>query len=88
MGKYRGERKDLIKLKMRGKSKIHELFINKQRNLEENEKIKKKFMEFINEGKENNKNPDSNGNKKKLLEKKLKMHKNLIINHLIINNIF
>ena len=71
MGKYRGARKDLIKLKMDGKSKMHELFINKQRNLEENEKIKKKFMEFINEGKEDNKNPDSNGNKKSIVRKKI-----------------
>ena len=71
MGKYRGARKDLVKLKMGGKSKMHELFINKPRNLEENEKIKKKFMEFINEGKEDNKNPDVNGNKKSIVRKKI-----------------
>ena len=50
---------------------MHEIFINKPRNLEENEKIKKKFMEFINEGKEDNKNPDSNGNKKSIVRKKI-----------------
>ena len=71
MGKYRGARKDLVKLKMGGKSKMHELFINKPRNLEENDKIKKKFMEFINEGKEDNKNPDINGNKKSIVRKKI-----------------
>ena len=41
MGKYRGTRKDLDKLKMAGKSKLHELFVNKPRNVEENEIIKK-----------------------------------------------
>ena len=71
MGKYRGARKDLVKLKMGGKSKMHELFVNKPRNMEENEKIKKKFMEFINEGKEDNKNPDSNKNKKSIVRKKI-----------------
>ena len=55
MSKYRGARKDMVKLKMGGKSKVHELFVNKPRNLEENEKIKKKFMEFIKEGKEKKK---------------------------------
>ena len=38
MGKFKGDRKELIKLKMGGKSKMHELFINKPRNIEENEK--------------------------------------------------
>ena len=72
MSKYRGARKDLVKLKMGGKSKVHELFVNKPRNLEENEKIKKKFMEFIKEGKEDNKNPDANNpNKKSTARKKI-----------------
>ena len=76
MGKYRGARKDLVKLKMGGKSKMHELFVNKPRNMEENEKIKKKFMEFINEGKEDNKNPDSNKNKKSIVRKKIEEEQN------------
>ena len=71
MSKYRGARKDMVKLKMGGKSKVHELFVNKPRNLEENEKIKKKFMEFIKEGKEDNKNPDINANKKSVVRKKI-----------------
>ena len=71
MGKYRGARKDLVKLKMGGKSKVHELFVNKPRNLEENEKIKQKFMEFIKEGKENKKYPEINGNKKSTARKKI-----------------
>ena len=71
MGKYRGARKDLVKLKMGGKSKVHELFINKPRNMEENEKIKQKFMEFIKEGKENKKMTDINGNKKSIARKKI-----------------
>ena len=71
MSKYRCARKDMVKLKMGGKSKVHELFINKPRNLEENEKIKKKFMEFIKEGKEDNKNPDINANKKSIVRKKI-----------------
>ena len=74
MSKYRGARKDMVKLKMGGKSKLHELFVNKPRNLEENEKIKKKFMEFIKEGKEgkeDNKNPDVNANKKSVVRKKI-----------------
>ena len=69
MGKYRGARKDLVKLKMGGKSKMHELFINKPRNIEENEKIKQKFMEFIKQGKEINKNQDLN--KKSIVRKKI-----------------
>ena len=44
MSKYRGARKDLVKLKMGGKSKMHELFVNKPRNLEENEKINQIFI--------------------------------------------
>ena len=71
MGKYRGARKDLVKLKMGGKSKVHELFVNKPRNVEENEIIKQKFMEFIKTGKENNKIQDSNGNKKSIVRKKI-----------------
>ena len=71
MGKYRGARKELVKLKMGGKSKVHELFVNKPRNLEENEKIKQKFMEFIKEGKENNKNTDLSGSKKSITRKKI-----------------
>ena len=76
MSKYRGARKDLIKLKMGGKSKVHELFINKPRNLEENEKIKQKFIEFIKEGKENNKNPDMKGTKKSIARKKIEEAQN------------
>ena len=71
MSKYRGARKDLVKLKMGGKSKMHELFVNKPRNLEENEKIKQKFMDYIKEGKEDNKNPDINANKKSVARKKI-----------------
>ena len=71
MGKYRGARKELVKLKMGGKSKVHELFVNKPRNLEENEKIKQKFMEFIKEGKENNKITDLSGSKKSITRKKI-----------------
>ena len=71
MGKYRGARKEMVKLKMGGKSRVHELFINKPRNVEENEKIKQKFMEFIKEGKENKKYPDVNGNKKSIARKKI-----------------
>ena len=71
MSKYRCARKDMVRLKMGGKSKVHELFVNKPRNLEENEKIKKKFMEFIKEGKEDNKNPDINANKKSVVRKKI-----------------
>ena len=71
LGKYRGARKDMVKLKMGGKSKVHELFVNKPRNIEENEKIKQKFMEFIKEGKENKKYPDANGTKKSIARKKI-----------------
>jgi hypothetical protein len=71
LGKYRGARKDMVKLKMGGKSKVHELFVNKPRNIEENEKIKQKFMEFIKEGKENKKYPDVNGTKKSIARKKI-----------------
>ena len=71
MGKFRGARKDLIKLKMGGKSKMHELFSDKPRNLEENEKLRQKFMDFIQNGKENNKNADSNGLKKSIVRKKI-----------------
>ena len=71
MGKYRGARKDLIKLKMGGKSKVHELFVNKPKNLEENEKIKQKFLEFIKEGKDNKKYSEMNGNKKSIARKKI-----------------
>ena len=76
MSKFRGTRKELVKLKMGGKSKVHELFINKPRNLEENEKIKQKFMEFIKEGKDNKKNQDINGNKKSTARKKIEDAKN------------
>jgi hypothetical protein len=50
---------------------MHELFVNKPRNLEENEKIKQKFMDYIKEGKEDNKNPDINANKKSVVIKKI-----------------
>ena len=76
MSKYRGARKELVKLKMGGKSKVHELFINKPRNLEENEKIKQKFMEFIKDGKDNKKNQDISGNKKSTARKKIEDAKN------------
>ena len=48
--------KELVKLKMGGKSKMHELLISKPRNKEENEKLKQKFIDFIQTGKEDNKN--------------------------------
>ena len=76
MSKFRGTRKELVKLKMGGKSKVHELFINKPRNLEENEKIKQKFMEFIKDGKDNKKNQDISGNKKSTARKKIEDAKN------------
>jgi len=71
MGKFRDARKDLIKLKMGGKSKMHELFSDKPRNLEENEKLRQKFMDFIQSGKENNKNCDTNTLKKSVVRKKI-----------------
>ena len=71
MGKFRGARKELVKLKMGGKSKMHELFINKPRNTEENEKLRQKFMDFIQTGKEDNKNYDANSLKKSIVRKKI-----------------
>ena len=71
MAKYKGARKELVKLKMGGKSKMHELFTNKPRNAEENEKLRQKFMDFIKNGKENNKNPDANSLKKSIARKKI-----------------
>ena len=71
MAKYRGARKELVKLKMGGKSKMHELFTSKPRNVEENEKLRQKFMDFIQNGKENNKNPDANSLKKSIVRKKI-----------------
>jgi len=71
MGKFRGARKDLIKLKMGGKSKMHELFSDKPRNMEENEKLRQKFMDFIQAGKDNNINPNSNPLKKSIVRKKI-----------------
>ena len=71
MGKFRDIRKDLIKLKMGGKSKMHELFSDKPRNLEENEKLRQKFIDFIQNGKENNKNSDTNALKKSIVRKKI-----------------
>ena len=71
MGKYRDARKDLIKLKMGGKSKMHELFSDKPRNLEENEKLRQKFIDFIQNGKEHNKNSDTNALKKSIVRKKI-----------------
>ena len=71
MGKFRGARKDLIKLKMGGKSKMHELFSDKPRNLEDNEKLRQKFMDFIQAGKDNNINPNSNPLKKSIVRKKI-----------------
>ena len=71
MGKFRGARKELVKLKMGGKSKMHELFTNKPMNKEENEKLRQKFMEFIQTGKENNKNSDVNSLKKSIVRKKI-----------------
>ena len=71
MGKFRGARKELVKLKMGGKSKMHELFTNKPRNAEENEKLRQKFMDFIQTGKENNKNYDANPLKKSIIRKKI-----------------
>ena len=65
-------RKELVKLKMGGKSKMHELFTNKPRNAEENEKLRQKFMDFIQTGKENNKNGgDVNSLKKSIVRKKI-----------------
>ena len=71
MGKFKGARKELVKLKMGGKSKMHELFTNKPRNMEENEKLRQKFMDFIQTGRENNKNYDPNALKKSIVRKKI-----------------
>ena len=71
MAKFRGARKELVKVKMGGKSKMHELFTNKPRNVEENEKLRQKFMDFIQTGKENNKNTDGNTLKKSIVRKKI-----------------
>ena len=71
MAKYKGARKEFVKLKMGGKSKMHELFTNKPRNVEENEKLRQKFMDFIQNGKENNKIPDANSLKKSIVRKKI-----------------
>ena len=71
MGKFKGARKELVKLKMGGKSKMHELFTNKPRNMEENEKLRQKFMDFIQTGRENNKNYDANTLKKSIVRKKI-----------------
>ena len=72
LGKFRSTRKELVKLKMGGKSKMHELFTNKPRNAEENEKLRQKFMDFIQTGKENNKNGgDVNSLKKSIVRKKI-----------------
>ena len=71
LNKLRGTRKELVKLKMGNKSKMHELFSEKPRNLEENEILKQKFMDFILSGKENNKNPEMNALKKSIVRKKI-----------------
>ena len=71
MGKFRGARKDLIKLKMGGKSKMHELFSDKPRNLEDNERLRQKFMDFIQAGKDNNINSNANPLKKSIVRKKI-----------------
>jgi hypothetical protein len=71
MGKFRGARKDLIKLKMGGKSKMHELFSDKPRNLEDNERLRQKFMDFIQTGKGNNVNSNTNQLKKSIVRKKI-----------------
>ena len=71
VSKLRGARKELVKLKMGNKSKMHELFSEKPRNLEENEILKQKFMDFILSGKENNKNPEMNALKKSIVRKKI-----------------
>ena len=69
LNKYRDTRKELIKLKMGGKSKIHELFSFRPKTKEENEKLKQKFNEII---KENNKNIiDCGVTKKNITRKKL-----------------
>ena len=64
-------RKELIKMKMGGKSKMHELFTNKPRNMEENEKLRQKFIDFIQNGKEINKNNEPNTVKKSIVRKKI-----------------
>ena len=71
IGKNRDARKELIKIKMGGKSKMHELFTNKPRNKEENEKLRQKFIDFIQVGKENNKNNEVNSLKKSIVRKKI-----------------
>ena len=72
LSKFRSTRKELVKLKMGGKSKMHELFTNKPRNVEENEKLRQKFNDFIQIGKENNKNGgDGNTLKKSIVRKKI-----------------
>lgn len=71
IGKNRDARKEMIKMKMGGKSRMHELFTNKPRNMEENEKLRQKFIDFIQTGKENNKNSDTNTLKKSIVRKKI-----------------
>ena len=61
----------MVKLKVDGKYKMHELFTNKPRNKEENEKLRQKFIDFIQTGKENNKNSDANSLKKSIVRKKI-----------------
>ena len=56
---------------MGGKSKMHELFTNKPRNKEENEKLRQKFIDFIQNGKEINKNNEPNTVKKSIVRKKI-----------------
>ena len=50
---------------------MHELFSDKPRNLEDNEKLRQKFMDFIQAGKDNNINPNSNPLKKSIVRKKI-----------------
>ena len=71
IGKNKDSRKELIKMKMGGKSRMHELFTNKPRNIEENEKLRQKFIDFIQNGKEINKNNEPNTVKKSIVRKKI-----------------
>ena len=71
ISKNKDARKELIKMKMGGKSKMHELFTNKPRNKEENEKLRQKFIDFIQNGKEINKNNEPNTVKKSIVRKKI-----------------
>ena len=55
---------NIFQKKMRGKSNADDLFFNLNRNLEENKRIKNKFIGFMKEEKDDNKNLDVNNTNK------------------------